>query len=225
MKKLIFTVFLLSIVSTANAQNVITKNIGDFTELKVFDRVEVELLKGSENKVEISGISRDQVVIIVKQEILKIRMSLSNTLSGNDVKVKVFYKDINKLDVNEGAKITVKEVIKVSELDVRAQEGGVIFAEIEADRLFAKAVSGGTLNIEGNSKEQKVIVQAGGQYLGEKLKTNNTEVKISAGGKANIYAKDYVEANTAAGGTISIYGKPKETDEKKILGGKIIYVN
>jgi len=224
MKKVIF-LSLVFIVSFLNAQKVITKNVGDFNELKVFDKIEVKLLKGSENKVEVSGISRKEVDIVHKNNILKIKMSLSNTWDNNDTQVTVYYTDIYKLDVNEGAKIIVKEILTATELDLRAQEGGDIYAEIETDKLLARAVSGGGLYLEGKADEQEVTVKAGGQYMSEDLKTNSTKVKISAGGRANIYARDYVKANTAAGGTIRIYGNPKEVDGKKVFGGKIIEVN
>ncbi|WP_299212903.1 head GIN domain-containing protein [uncultured Aquimarina sp.] len=224
MKKVVF-LSLVFVVSMLNAQKVITKNVGDFNELKVFDKIEVKLIKGSENKVEISGISRKEVDVVIKDNVLKIKMSLSNTWDNNDTNVTVYYTDISKLDVNEGAKIMVKGVITASELDLRAQEGGDIYAEIKTDKLLARAVSGGGLHLEGNAEEQEVTVKAGGQFMSEDLKTVRTQVKISAGGRANVHASDYVKANTAAGGTIRIYGNPKEVDGKKVFGGKIIEVN
>ncbi|MFD2563514.1 head GIN domain-containing protein [Aquimarina rubra] len=224
MKKVVF-LSLFFVVAVLNAQNVITKNVGDFNELKVFDKIEVKLLKGSENKVEISGISRKEVDVVIKDNILKIKMSLSNTWDDNDTKVTVYYTDISKLDVNEGAKIMVKGTIKATNLDIRAQEGGDIYAEIDTDKLLARAVSGGELHLEGSAIEQEVTVKAGGQFIAEDLKTKRTQVKISAGGRANVNASDYVKANTAAGGTIRIYGNPKEVDGKKVFGGKIIEVN
>lgn len=224
MKKVIILTFLL-VVSGLQAQKVITKNVGDFSELKVFDKIEVKLLKGSENKVEISGISRREVDVVLKDEVLKIKMSLSNTWDNNDTEVVVYYKEISKLDVNEGAKIMVKDMISANELDLRAQEGGDIYAEIKTERLLARAVSGGGLHLEGSANEQEVTVKAGGQFMGEDLKTKSTQVKISAGGRANVNASDYVKANTAAGGTIRIYGNPKEVDGKKVFGGKIIEIN
>ena len=224
MKKVIILTFLL-VVSGLQAQKVITKNVGDFNELKVFDKIEVKLLKGSENKVEISGISRREVDVVLKDEVLKIKMSLSNTWDNNDTEVIVYYKSISKLDVNEGAKIMVKDIISADELDLRAQEGGDIYAEIKTGRLLARAVSGGGLHLEGSADEQEVTVKAGGQFMGEDLKTKSTQVKISAGGRANVNASEYVKANTTAGGTIRIYGNPKEVDGKKVFGGKIIEVN
>lgn len=177
MKKVIF-LSLLFVVSLLNAQKVITKNVGDFNELKVFDKIEVKLIKGSENKVEVSGISRKEVDVVIKDNVLKIKMSLSNTWDNNDTKVIVYYTDIKKLDVNEGAKIMVKEVLIGGELDLRAQEGGDIYAEIEAEKLLARAVSGGGLHLEGKVDEQEVTVKAGGQFIAEDLKLEAHRLKL-----------------------------------------------
>ena len=38
---------------------------------------------------------------------------------------------------------------------------------------------------------------------------------------ADVYATDLVDAKTRAGGEITIYGKPKQINEKKIAGGTI----
>ncbi|KAA1247347.1 head GIN domain-containing protein [Aquimarina sp. RZ0] len=224
MKKLAI-VLLICMASIIQAQDVVTKNVGDFTELKVFDKIEVKLLKGSENKVEISGINRKDVDVVTKENILKIKMSLSNTWDNNNTLVTVYYTELSKIDVNEGAVVKLKGILTSDELDLRAQEGGDIYAEIKTNVLLARAVSGGGLHIEGDAKEQEVTVKAGGQYMAKDLKTVQTQVKISAGGRANVNASDYVKANTAAGGTIRIYGKPKQIDSKKVFGGKIIEVN
>jgi len=216
---------LILVVFNIQAQDIITKNVGDFTEIKVFDKIEVALHKASENKVEIYGVHRNDVDVVHKDHILKIKMSLDNLWDDNDIKVKVFYTAVSKLDVNEGAKIIVEDKITANIVDVRAQEGGTIMADIVSDKLLARAVTGGQLHIKGTIKEQEVTVKAGGKYHGKKLKSESTHVKITAGGRATVYASTYVKATATAGGTIQVYGNPKKMDSKKVFGGKIIELN
>ncbi|WP_103865103.1 head GIN domain-containing protein [Aquimarina sp. I32.4] len=224
MKKItVLLAFLCAI--TIQAQDIITKNISDFSELKVFDKVEVLLIKSDDNKVVVSGVNRKDIDIVTKNEVLKIKMSLNNLWDNDNTKVVVYYTDISKIDVNEGAKVKSKERIESDDLDLRAQEGASIIATINADELYVKAVTGGELILKGTVREQEVIVKAGGQFMAKDLKTENTVVSISAGGRASINASTYVKANTAAGGTVRIYGNPKEMDTQKFLGGKIIEVN
>lgn len=224
MKKLMFLyLFMAGIV--VHAQDVITKKIGDFNELKVFDKIEVTLIQGTENKVEITGIKRRDVVIKKNNDLLKIRMSLDNIWDNNNTKVVLYYTNIEKIDVNEGSFVIVKDVLKLRNLDLRAQEGGRIKAEVEVDFLYSKAVSGGAINLIGSVNEQEVLINSGGQYYAEDLIAKDAQVKVSAGGTAEVHVKNYIKANTNAGGTIKIYGNPREIDQQKLLGGKIVEVN
>ncbi len=224
MQKLVF-LFVFVVTTAVQAQDIITKNVGDFNELKVFDKIRVTLLQGNENKVEITGIKRREVAIKQNGDLLKIRMSLDNIWDNNNTEVVVYYTDLNKIDVNEGSRVEVSNIIKSNSLDVRAQEGGSMIAEIEAGFLYARAITGGEIELRGKAKEQEVIINSGGRYYGRDLKTRDTQVKVSAGGTAEVNAKNYIKANTNAGGTIRIYGNPKEMDTQKLLGGKIIEVN
>ena len=79
--------------------------------------------------------------------------------------------------------------------------------------------------LQGDAREQEIIINSGGQFFGKNLESKNAQVKISAGGIAEINVKDYLKANTNAGGVVKIYGNPKEIDSQKVLGGKIIEVN
>ena len=50
MKKVIFITFLFS-AFIMNAQTTVTKNLGDFSTLKVYNGIEVELIKSSDQKI------------------------------------------------------------------------------------------------------------------------------------------------------------------------------
>lgn len=212
-------------IAFTNAQKSYYKEVGDFYEVKVFNRIEVTLKKSDKNAVQIIGSKKDEVVINNNNGVLKIKMNLEHIWDPSNTEVILFYKDIRVLDANEGAIIRCKNRIEEDYLTVKVQEGAKIFVEVQTEKLDAKSVTGGEIQIRGEAKEQKVVVQAGGQYLCKYLKTQNTDVKISAGGFADIYASKFVKANTTAGGVIEIYGNPEEIDQKKVLGGKIIEKN
>ena len=122
----LFTVFTsLQIYS----QKPIEKNIGDFKELKVYDLIEVELIKSDENKVIITGENIDYVIVNNKNGTLKIKMELSKIFDGNDTKVKLYYTKVDIIDANEGVKIHSKDEIKQFEIDLKAQEGKNIYCD------------------------------------------------------------------------------------------------
>jgi len=96
MKQLIFIfVALFSIV--AFSQN-IEKDLGEFSQLKAFDGLSVELVKSDENKVVVSGVHKDDVEIVNKNGLLKIRFNMPKASTVYETKVVLFYNELNLID-------------------------------------------------------------------------------------------------------------------------------
>ena len=220
MKKIIF---LLSIALSfsLSAQETIEKTIGEFSTVKVYDLINVKMIKSNENKAVIAGDNRKDVQIINKNGKLKIRMNLEESYDGNDTVVKLYYTSVEVIDANEGAKITVEDPIEQFEIDLKTQEGGEITAQLKTTYANMRAVTGGIINVSGTSKNQDISIYTGGVFNGEDFKTEQTEVSINAGGEAYVYASEYVDVRIKAGGDVYIYGDPKTVDENRVLGGRI----
>lgn len=220
MKHLILLVAIL-ITNATNAQNPTEKNIGDFKELKVYDLIEVELVKSNENKAIISGSNTQDVLLINKNGILKIRMNIGKTFDGTNTKVKLYYKSLDIIDANEGARINSKDEIKQFEIDLKAQEGGTINVNVNVNYVIVKAVTGGVIEVSGTTKKETITILTGGSFKGEKLKSEHVDVSINAAGEASVNASKVVDVKIRAGGDVFIYGNPETINESKVLGGRI----
>ncbi|WP_343696157.1 head GIN domain-containing protein [Flavobacterium sp.] len=199
----------------------VTKELGDFDTVKVYDKLSVKLIQSSENKVVIKGVREAELEAVNKNGVLKLRMPFPKLLSGNDLEVTLYYKHLELIDVNEGAEVISKEAIKATSFKVSAQEGGKINVDLNVDKLKVSSVSGGEITATGKADNLDASLGAGGYFLGSKLATSQTKVSVSAGGKADVNASTLVEAKVSAGGSIYIYGKPKQINQKTVLGGKI----
>lgn len=223
MKKVLF-LFLFVTTATVFAQDR-SQDVGDFDEVKVYDLIEVTLIKSSENKVVVSGKNTEDVKIINDNGVLKIRMELEERFDGNYTNVDIHYSSITIIDANEGAEISSKETISQNSLILRTQEGGIIDLNVAVENLDVKSVSGGSVRLSGTATNQKIKINTGGGFLGQEFRTKTTEVTITAAGTANVNASDKVTAKVTAGGSIYIYGNPKEVKDKKFAGGKIEVMN
>jgi hypothetical protein len=212
---------MLFITTTLIAQNTVEKTIGEFTELKVYDLIEVELIKSKEDKVVILGKNNKDVVVNNKNGKLKIKMNLEEIFDGNQTKVKLYYSSVDIIDVNEGAKVHSEDIIKQFEIDLKAQEGGSINVPVDVSYLNIKAVTGGIVEVTGTSKKQDISLLTGGIYKGSELETENTEVSINAAGEAYVNASKLVDIKIRAGGDVFIYGNPEEVNESRVLGGRV----
>ena len=162
MKKFIITVIALCISAITFAQNPIEKNVGDFTEVKVYDRIVVNLVKSDENKVIISGEDASQVNIVNKDGKLKIKMDLGLIFDGNRTFVHVYYSDLQIIDGNEGAVITSNELIEQDRIEIKMQEGARVTVGLQVKEAHLRAVTGGIIEASGQATIQKVKVNTGG---------------------------------------------------------------
>lgn len=224
MKKIL--ILCLSLLSTSLfAQRIIDTEVGDFNKIKVFDLIEVNLIQSDENKIMIKGRNVDDIVWMNRDGVLKLRMKLDKKFLGEDTMIEVYYTDLDVIDGNEGAQITCNELVKKSKIELRAQEGARIRIGMDVDYVDVRAVTGGIVEATGLAENQSIVLNTGGIFDGRNLRTTNTDVKISAGGEADVFASDVVDINVRAGGDVHVYGKPKKVYKSTFAGGRIYVVD
>ncbi len=218
MKKLIF-IAILCISAISFSQG--SLEVGDFSELKVYDLITVKLVPSDENSVVVAGENTEFVKTINDNGVLKIRMELEERFDGNATTVTVYCKNISIIDANEGSEIYSESEIKEPSLELKTQEGGKINVVIATESLEVKSVSGGVIKTKGTTTKQDVNINSGGSYEAKDLISSEAYVTVTAGGSAIVYATNKVEAKVTAGGYITVYGNPKDVKKKKFAGGNI----
>ncbi|RZJ71947.1 head GIN domain-containing protein [Flavobacterium sp.] len=218
MRKLFFTI---AVLGSSFGFSQVTKDPGDFTKVKVYDRISAELIPSDANKVEITGNRSKEVIIVNKNGELKLGMPATKLLQGEEIEAKIYYKEIKSVDASEGAFISSGKPLSAARLEVTAKEGAEIKLELDSEILKVKSVTGATVRLEGKASDSEISIGTGGIVEAKNLITERTDVSINAGGEADVNATKYVKARTKAGGEITIFGKPQTTDKKSILGGTI----
>lgn len=220
MKKI--TLLLLLTTSFIFSQEKIETKLGDFTDLKVFSGLEVELIKGTETKVVVTGTKANQVSVKNKNGILKFSLKFPEGFKYDDVTIKLYYQDnIAILDANEGAHIFSNETIKQQHLELKTQEGAHIDAILNVKYLTVKTVSGGIVDVSGTVQNQKIEANTGGIYEGFEVESIQTTAVSSAGAVVEVTVSEMLDAKVNFGGTIYYKGNPEALKTKKVIGGKI----
>lgn len=218
-KVLLLAVILFS--GNAFAQRIVDREVGEFNEIKVYDLIEVNLIKGDENRILIKGKNVDDIQFVNKDGVLKLRMQLEKKFQGEDTLIEVYYTDIDIIDGNEGAKIVCNETVEKDRLTIKVQEGAQIKIGLDVDQLDVRAVTGGIIEASGLAKNQVIVINTGGIFEGRELKTAYSSVKVQAGGEATLSASEKVDINVRAGGDVVVYGNPKEVNKNTLAGGRI----
>ena len=217
MKKIVYSILFISSIAFSQTE----KEVGDFNKVTSFDQIDVILIPSSENKVLLNGSGSNEVELVNKNGELKIRMPLTKIMSGDNISATVYYKSIEAVEANEGSRISSEATFKATSFDIIAKEGSEIRIKLSVDRLTVKVANGSKVRVEGNTSNQDVLINSGGIYEAEKLRSNQVSITVNAGGEAAIFATDFVDAKVRAGGDIVIFGKPKQINQKVIAGGTI----
>jgi hypothetical protein len=226
MMKKIIIVFTVMFSFTLAAQTTVNKTLGDYTELKVYNGIELELIKSSDQKLEITGEKSERVKIKNVNNTLKLSLPFSlkpeNNAADGKILIKLYYnKDIDIIDANEGATITGKD-FNQNKLEVKSQERAFINLTTKVNYLTVKTSSGGIIKLSGTTKNQEVNVDLYGVYNGFDMKTSsNSNVFAGTGAKAEILAGQTLSAKVSFGGSIFYKGNPEVVKDKKVIGGII----
>ena len=222
------TITILTILFTCSifTQTLVQKSLGDFSTLKIYNGIEVTLVKSQEQKIEIKGEKSEKVKIKNVNGVLKLSLPFSlkpeNNFANGKVLVTLYYnKNINLIDANEGSTIIGKE-FQQEKLKVSAQERAFIELFLKVTHLNIRASSGGMIKLTGSTETQIADINLYGVYNGFSLKTlGNSNVFAGTGAKAEIFAGKTLTAKVNFGGSIFYKGSPEVQKNKKVLGGII----
>ena len=130
--------------------------MGDFSSLKVYDKITVTLIPSNENKVELEADNPDLETVNKNGE-LKIRMSPLQIMQGDQVSVKVFYQNLNDIQASQGSTITSSDEVKSNMLTLVSNEGSKINLQVNSKTVNAKLNSGGEITISGTVNHQDIF--------------------------------------------------------------------
>ena len=221
MKKLAFlSLFLMTVL--ASAQTTINKKLGDFTTVKVYNGIDVELVKSEESKIIVTGEKAEKVKIKTSGNTLRISLRFPETTADGKVKVTLYYaSNLKTIDANEGAIITGKN-IEQTQIEIKGQEGAFINLVVKVKHLRVKSSSGAVIRLSGASKNQTVDADLGGMYHGYKLQVSDmTMVRAGSGSKVEVQSGETLDAKVSFGGSIFYKGTPEVFKDKKVIGGVI----
>ncbi len=204
------------------AQNNAVIPLENFTELQVYDRISVTLVKGEENKIEIPLEHKKDLSITENDARLRLKMCSGESVLNSTLSLKLYYTEaLSIIDANKNSRIISTGLVIGTDLAIEAQDASTITLNIAYNNVSAKSTSGSEIKLSGTSTNQEVMINTGGKLFNKGLKTKNSTVIVLSGGSAEVYASEAVIAKVKAGGSITVYGNPKSVDKDDTFGGKI----
>ena len=224
-KQVFFSFFGLILTFNLFSQSIIERNIGDFNRLKVYDLLNIELIKSSSNKIEISGEFPSYAVVKNKNGELKIRMGLEKRFRGSKTNVKLYYEKIDKINTHEGAIVFSKDTIKQEKIIIKADSGSIQDYILDVKEISTKINTGSIIYLTGRTDSHIGKTTTGGEINAETLQSEESKIYVNTGSIADVSATDILELNIRTGGIVNVYSETKRIKENIRTGGKVVYVD
>ena len=232
--KALFTFFLLLTLPMISAQEVVqdsipaqetkrpertkTITLGPFTGIKLFTGIQVKLIPSNENKMVLSGENFETVVVTLNKDVLRIKHSIDQIFNPKNTYIEVYFsKPLDLIHTYQGSIIESQAVLQATKIELKAREGSAIDLHIESEKISSSVNSGSTLSLRGVAVNHEIKILGGGICESENLITEQTTVKVTAGGVAYIHASDLLEATVNVGGTVRIHGRPTKLIKRNRL--------
>ena len=200
----------------------------DVMQLERFDQIsatgiiEMTLVKGNEEKIELEtdDFDRCDVKVRVEDGILRINVTKS-LVKDADIKITVYYKQLRRIKVNAGVELFATDPIEIDKLELKANSGAQIELELKVNDLKARLAEGAQMHLSGTTESQTVTCSSGAIFYGHNLKSDYTYVNANTGARAEVVALMKMEATANTGGRVCYKGDPSDREIKDFLGGDV----
>ena len=235
MQKWIFTLFTLSIVLFATAQetkiedpNAEKRTIKPFHSVKVGDGIDLYLSQSTEESV-VASASREEYRNRLKTEVedglLKIyydRESFSDwTSSGKKLKVYVSFKTLSKLTATAGSHVKVEGAIKENVLNLFLRSGAQFTGKVDVSKLLVETESGASSTLTGSAGEFHISANSGARMKAYDLAAGKADIRSTSGAKVEVTVNDEMKLYSSSGGSIHYKGKGKISEVGTNIGAVI----
>lgn len=226
MKKLLTLVFLIGWYGV-NAQNEETRVISSFDKIEVTGNIKVVMKLGETESLKIKTINIDpsEVVTQVKNKLLKIKTKSDLFDDESHVTVYLTYKEIREITSNASAEIKIQDQIEGDKIFANATSGGRIIMSVKLNAIELKLYQGAHIDISGNCKTQESFVNTGGVLSATNFRCDEVFIRMNTGGQAEIIADKSLKANVNTGANLHYFGNPETESLNTSLGGKIIQLD
>lgn len=223
MKIKLILIALVAFVGFTNAQTQSdSRPLRDFNVVKVSNSIKAELVKGDENKVDItaSGIDVGKVETSVVGNALEVRLARGN-YRNHSVKVVVTYVDIQGIEATSSAQVVAKSKIEALEAYLTASNNAYLEAKVEADKLNLEASTNSRIFVNGKVKQLEVNAYTNAQVDGMKLVAENVNVLGNTTATISFTATSSINGSLATAAKIEYDGNPSKINVKTGTGGSI----
>jgi len=213
-------------VNDANAER---RSVSSFHKIEVSNGIQLMLTQGGTEAVAVSAVDgeyRKNIRTEVSNGVLKIyydRSFLKQMNERRDKKLKAYVSFVNLdgLDANSGALVTVQNEIKSNSMEVEATSGAQIDGRFAVGKLDIDQNSGSIVRVSGTASTMNVEGSSGSIFEGFDMVSENCDIETSSGAIIHVTVNKELKAEASSGGLVHYKGAGMIRDIRTSSGGSI----
>ncbi|OJJ14932.1 hypothetical protein BKI52_40990 [marine bacterium AO1-C] len=216
-KQFITSLFLLGFVvftTSAFAQEMTTFSMKDIKKLYLSGYFKVELVKGTEEKVEFNAPDDIKRLIKVKSNkgeiVIKGKSKRLKRLSRRRLSIRIHYKQLEAIKARNGVYVVGRTPLENKDFELVVIEGSQVDLKMNTKDLKARVSMGSEVLLEGTTDTFQVKVKMGSSLDAYGFKTNICYVNTGMGSDASVFAREAIYMSAGMGSSIKYRGSPKK---------------
>lgn len=209
MKKLFLIAALFMIQTGLMAQDIKSDNLPDFKHISLSGKLNVTLEQSDRNSIEIKLNNSDlkNVDWSCKDNKLSIRLK-ATTQKSSSADVKIYYKDINSLEISGGTLHTEKP-IETGIFDLNIGSGANVIAEINTSDLTMGADGNSATTLTGKALYLTLRANSKAKVDARGFESRCAIVSAQFGAEVYVWGTEKLDAKATSNGVIYYKGTPE----------------
>jgi len=215
--------------SDAAASEVQDRHLSGFNAIDIEGSVDVYIVQGQTESVKVEAPSdfMDHIITEVSGNTLRIRDKNSSGWhwggwsTHKKVAVYVSVRDIHEIGATGSGDVYFKEGLHTNSLRIGLSGSGDVQGLIETKNLDCSISGSGDLKLAGHADQSSISLSGSGDFSARSLITQNTAVRVSGSGDANINVSNNLNAAVSGSGDVSYTGGAQHVIKSKSGSGDI----
>lgn len=204
------------LIKSTGEQKTVTKSLGGYHSIKVFDHIDIEIKQGNEYKAEITGGKNliPKIELTIKDSLLTIKNKNKGNWVRNyqkdDIKVVLYLPRLKRIEQYGSGLIYSRDTLKSSNIDIDMQSSGDFDITVDCFRFACVQYrrNYGNIKVKGRCTQLINVNDGIGQFNSLELKCQYARVETINKGDSYAYVPGPLMIRIVDSGNIYISGNP-----------------
>jgi len=203
-----------------------TRSVANYDQISVTGMMEVQLIPGSEGKIDIEAESN--LMEFIETEVNNGHLSISIQKGVNiepsknyPIRIVVPFETLGALTLTGSGHIRNSDAIKARDFKINVTGSGNMNLNLITENIESTITGSGDLKLKGTSREFKCKVTGSGDVFAYDLKAFKVDASVTGSGDVEVSVENELDAKISGSGDIKYRGNPDKQNFKTSGSGTV----